>query len=230
MAASSLLSLQQALGHVFATPQLLRTALTHRSHSTAHYERLEFLGDSVLNCAVSALLYQAYPESDEGLLSRVRSHLVRQECLANLATQLGVGPCIMLGMGEKKGGGAIKESLLADVLEALLGAVFLDAGFEAASQCVAKLFDPIVKNTPLHALGKDAKTQLQEYLQGKKMPLPIYTVLVEGGMAHQAQFTVRCAVAVGKPKPVQEEGVGLSRRAAEQEAAQRVLVRLIEKI
>lgn len=213
--------LQQALAHQFADPFLLQTALTHRSHSTPHNERLEFIGDGVLNCVVATLLYQRFPQLPEGDLSRLRANLVRKETLHEIALELKLGDKIRLGEGELKSGGHQRPSILADTLEALFGAVFLDAGFDAAAALIGRLFAPRLETlTPGGQSIKDAKTRLQEYLQGKRQPLPKYTLLSTQGEAHAQQFRVECEVASLRLKG---EGAGGSRRAAEQEAAARVL-------
>lgn len=212
--------IQQHLGHSFADPSLLGQALTHRSHGASHNERLEFLGDSVLNCAVAALLYQRFSNIDEGDLSRVRANLVRQQTLYEIAQRIELSACMRLGEGELRSGGSRRPSILADGLEAVLGAVLLDAGFDAALAVVERLYEPILRNVDPHTLGKDAKTLLQEWLQSRKMPLPVYAVVATHGAAHNQLFEVECAV----PKlGVQALGSGASRRAAEQAAAKKAL-------
>ncbi|MBI3901922.1 MAG: ribonuclease III [Nitrosomonadales bacterium] len=210
-------ALCRRLGYTFAQPQLLQRALTHRSHSQAHNERLEFLGDSVLNCTVAKHLYDAYPDLPEGDLSRVRSNLVNQQTLYTLAQQLDLGELLQLGEGERKSAGHRRPSILADAMEALFGAVFLDGGFDAAQQVVLGLYVPYIKQADVQALGKDAKTLLQEYLQGKKLALPQYTVAAIQGEAHAQLFKVACEIAQLK---LITHGEGVSRRAAEQAAAE----------
>jgi ribonuclease-3 len=205
------------LGYVFTQPQLLQRALTHRSHSQAHYERLEFLGDSVLNCVIAKHLYDSFPDLPEGDLSRLRSNLVNQQTLFILAQQLHLGELLLLGEGERKSAGFRRPSILADALEALFGAVFLDAGFAAAQQVVLGLFVPFIAQADVQTLGKDAKTLLQEYLQGKRMALPKYTVIATQGEAHAQLFQVECEIAQLK---LTTRGEGVSRRAAEQSAAE----------
>lgn len=213
-------ALQDRLGYRFSAIALLRQALTHRSHSAAHNERLEFLGDSVLNCAVAHLLYQRFGKIDEGDLSRVRANLVRQQTLYEIAQKLELSPCLLLGEGELKSGGFRRPSTLADALEAVIGAILLDGGFDAAQQVIGRLYDPILRNVDPHTLGKDAKTLLQEWLQSRKMPLPVYAVVATHGAAHSQLFEVECAV----PKlDIQVLGSGGSRRAAEQAAAKLAL-------
>jgi len=212
--------LQNRLGHQFSNAALLRTALTHRSHSSAHNERLEFLGDSVLNCVVATLLYERYGELDEGDLSRLRSNLVKQQTLFEIAQKLEISRFLRLGEGELKSGGFRRPSILADTVEALLGAIFLDAGFNAASGVIRALYIPILDTVDPQTLGKDAKTLLQEYLQGRKIALPQYNVVATHGAAHDQQFEVECLI----PKlEIQVQGAGGSRRAAEQAAAKKAL-------
>ena len=219
----SLDDLQQRLGHRFGDPALLHTALTHRSFGADHNERLEFLGDAVLGLAMSALLYQRFAASDEGDLSRVRARLVRQDSLHQVALQLELPRCLRLGEGEARSGGAQRASILADALEALVGAVYLDAGFPAALAVVQRLFAQALAASDLQAAAKDPKTELQEWLQGRRMALPVYAIVETRGHAHQQVFVVRCSVdALG----VSAQGEGSSRRAAEQEAARAVLATL----
>lgn len=209
-------ALCRRLGHRFAQPQLLQRALTHRSHSAAHNERLEFLGDSLLDCAISRYLYDTFPELPEGDLSRLRANLVNQQTLATLAQQLQLGDCLQLGEGELRSGGGTRPSILADALEALFGAVWLDAGFEAAQQVVLGLYAPYIAATDLSSLGKDPKTLLQELLQGRKLPLPRYGIVETRGEAHAQTFIVSCDI----PKlQVSTRGEGGTRRLAEQDAA-----------
>jgi len=208
--------LQQALGYTFARPELLAQALTHRSYGALNNERLEFLGDSVLNCSVARALYDAFPDLPEGSLSRLRANLVRQETLAEIAATLKVGDSLRLGEGELKSGGFRRPSILADALESLFGAIFLDAGFDTAQRVVRGLFDPLVAQIDPKASGKDPKTQLQEILQSRRLPLPDYQLIDTQGEAHDQSFIVECVLS----KPVlSTRGVGKSRRAAEQEAA-----------
>ncbi|SEH98070.1 RNAse III [Paraburkholderia hospita] len=204
----------------FRNAELLRQALTHRSHSATHNERLEFLGDSVLNCAVAALLFQRFGKLDEGDLSRVRANLVKQQSLYEIAQALNISESLRLGEGELRSGGFRRPSILADTLEAILGAIFLDSGFDAAQTVIKRLYVPILDHIDPRTLGKDAKTLLQEYLQGHKIPLPTYTVVATHGAAHNQQFEVECTV----PKlDVKVSGSGASRRAAEQAAAKKAL-------
>ena len=213
-------ALQQRLGHVFAQPALLSRALTHRSFGHAHNERLEFLGDAVLNMAVSALLYQRFSGSDEGDLTRVRAHLVREESLHRAALGLGLSQVLRLSDGETRGGGAQRASILADALEALIGAAFLDGGFDAAQQVVRRLFGELIDSTEIDNWSKDAKTELQEFLQARRLAVPSYRIVATRGQAHAQTFEVECQVA---PLGLAERGEGRSRRTAEQQAARRML-------
>ncbi|MEJ8837064.1 ribonuclease III [Ramlibacter sp. AN1133] len=215
-----LAGLQQRLQHRFQDPRLLARALTHRSFSAEHNERLEFLGDSVLNLAVAALLYQRLQELPEGDLSRVRANLVKQDTLHRLAVGLGLPGLIRLGEGEARSGGHKRPSILADALEALIGAVHLDAGYPAAEALVHRLFAEVEINPGMSAAARDPKTELQEVLQGRKMKLPVYRVVGTLGAAHRQTFEVECEVS---ELGLVERGIGASRRAGEQEAAQAML-------
>jgi ribonuclease-3 len=213
-------TLQSRLGYVFKDARLLQRAITHRSHGADHYERLEFLGDAVLGLGVSALLYRRFERSTEGDLTRVRAHLVRQDTLHKLALDLGLPEVLRLSEGEARGGGAQRPSILADALEALLGAIYLEAGFDVATGLVQALFQPLVAETALDSWGKDSKTALQEWLQGRKLNVPTYRVVATHGKSHEQTFDVACEVdALG----VSTLGQGASRRAAEQIAAQLAL-------
>lgn len=212
--------LESRLRYEFRNAELLRQALTHRSHSASHNERLEFLGDSVLNCAVAGLLFQRFGKLDEGDLSRVRANLVKQQSLYEIAQALNIAEGLRLGEGELRSGGFKRPSILADAFEAILGAIFLDGGFEAAQTVIKRLYVPILDHIDPRTLGKDSKTLLQEYLQGHKIALPTYTVVATHGAAHNQQFEVECTV----PKlEVKVSGSGASRRAAEQAAAKKAL-------
>jgi ribonuclease III len=212
--------LQNRLGHMFKDAALLQQALTHRSHSSLHNERLEFLGDSILNCVVASLLFERYSKIDEGDLSRLRANLVKQQSLYEIAQRLELSQFLRLGEGELKSGGFRRPSILADTLEALFGATFLDAGFDAASKVIRALYIPILDTVDPKTLGKDAKTLLQEFLQGKKLALPQYNVVATHGAAHNQEFEIECLV----PKlDIQVFGTGGSRRAGEQAAAKRAL-------
>jgi ribonuclease III len=216
-------ALQQRIQHPFSNPKLLVQALTHRSFSADHNERLEFLGDSVLNLAVSGLLYQALESLPEGELSRVRANLVKQDTLHQLALDLGLSGLIRLGEGELRSGGVKRPSILADALEALIGAVYIDAGFDVAAALVRRLYEKVQINPQMQAAAKDPKTELQEWLQGRKMNLPAYTVVGTTGAAHKQTFEVECVISeLGRS----ERGLGNSRRAAEQAAATALLLSL----
>ncbi len=212
-------ALQERLGHRFADQRLLERALTHRSFSADHYERLEFLGDSVLSLAVSGLLYERLSSQPEGDLSRIRANLVKQDTLHGLADVLKLSPLLRLGEGEIRSGGRERPSILADALEAILGAVYLDAGFDAANALVRRLYQSVDLSPGQSVQGKDAKTALQEWLQGRKMKLPAYRVAATTGEAHRQTFEVVCQIETGH----EERGSGASRRSAEQAAAAAML-------
>lgn len=211
-----LLALQRKLGHDFTQPTLLAQALTHRSFSADHNERLEFLGDAVLGLAVSGMLYGQLAQSPEGDLSRIRANLVKQGTLVGIASDLGLSSLLRLGEGEVKTGGRQRPSILADAVEAIIGAVYLDAGYDSADRLVRHLYRNVEINLRMNAMGKDAKTELQEWLQGRKWQLPAYSVVRTTGAAHEQQFTVACFVA---ELDHTETGDGHSRRVAEQAAA-----------
>jgi ribonuclease-3 len=216
-------ALQSRLAHRFADAGLLQRALTHRSSGAEHNERLEFLGDAVLNMAVSSLLYERFSGSDEGDLTRVRAHLVREDSLHRAALVLGLPEVLRLSDGEARGGGAQRASILADAVEALIGAIYLDGGLEPASRLVRQLFGELIAGTEAESWSKDAKTELQEWLQARRLPVPAYRIVATRGQAHAQTFDVECAVAV---LGLAEQGEGRSRRTAEQEAARRMLSRL----
>jgi ribonuclease-3 len=224
--ASALEALQQRLQHPFADARLLNQALTHRSFSADHNERLEFLGDSVLNLAVSRLLFIRLTDLPEGDLSRVRANLVKQDTLHRLALDLNLPGLIRLGEGELRSGGQRRPSILADALEALIGAVFLDAGYGAAEALVTRLFEKVDITPTMSAATKDPKTQLQEWLQARRHQLPIYRVVGTLGAAHQQTFDVECEV---PELNLCERGIGGSRRAGEQAAALAMLQVIAER-
>jgi ribonuclease-3 len=212
--------LQTRLGYTFQDAGLLQQALTHRSHSATHNERLEFLGDSVLNCVVASILYERFAAIDEGDLSRLRANLVKQQSLFEIAQRLELSQFLRLGEGELKSGGFRRPSILADTLEALLGAIFLDTGFDAANRVIRAFYIPILDSVDPKTLGKDSKTLLQEFLQSKKIPLPTYNVVATHGAAHSQEFEIECLV----PRlNIQVYGRGGSRRAGEQAAAKMAL-------
>ena len=208
--------LRERLGYSFRRPELLAQALTHRSHGARHNERLEFVGDAVLNCVVAHALYDRFPDIDEGELSRVRASLVNRDTLAEIARRLSLNDAILLGEGEQKSGGPDRPSILADALEALYGAVFLDGGFEAARAVIDRTFGEVLRDADPAALGKDPKTRLQEWLQARRLPVPDYRIAEVSGEAHAQRFTAECSIpALG----VVTQGTGNSRRTAEQAAA-----------
>ncbi len=215
--------LEQTLGHRFSDSSLLQMALTHRSHSSPHNERLEFLGDSILNGVIARQLFDRFPDVPEGDLSRLRANLVRQDSLHQLALSLSLGKFLRLGEGELKSGGSQRPSILADALEALFGAIWLDAGYDAASAVIVLLYGnmlgAIVPGQPI----KDAKTRLQEILQGNRLPLPKYLLIGTEGEAHAQQFKIACEI---DSLHIRTEGSGGSRRTAEQMAAERALERM----
>ncbi len=213
-------ALEERLGYQFANHELLEQAVTHRSHGVVHNERLEFLGDAVLNCTIAQLLFQKFARLNEGDLSRLRANLVKQQSLAEIAERLELSQFLRLGEGERKSGGFRRPSILADTLEAAIGAVFVDRGFDAAREVITRLFEPVLKSVDPKTLGKDSKTLLQEFLQGKRLPLPLYSVVETRGAAHNQEFEVECSV----PKfDISVRGSGRSRRAAEQSAAKLAL-------
>lgn len=216
--------LQDKLGYIFTNPLLLEQALTHRSHSGIHNERLEFLGDSILNCVVALMLYERFTKIDEGDLSRLRANLVKQQSLYEIAQRLELSPFLRLGEGELKSGGFRRPSILADTMEALFGAIFIDGGFDQTKKVISTLYQPVLQTVDPKTLGKDAKTLLQEYLQSRHIALPVYTVVATHGAAHNQVFEIECAV----PKfNIQVTARGGSRRAGEQSAAKLALEAVI---
>lgn len=219
-------TLQSRLQHHFSDPDLLTLAVTHRSFSADHNERLEFLGDSVLNLAVAHLLFERLSELPEGDLSRVRANLVKQDTLHGLALNLGLAEALRLGEGEMRSGGQRRPSILADALEAILGAVYLDAGYGVAEALVHRLFESVEINPTMQAAAKDPKTELQEWLQARKMRVPVYCVVGTTGAAHQQTFEVECEIT---ELGMTQRGMGGSRRAGEQAAAAAMLENLRSK-
>lgn len=215
--------LQADLEYRFSRPSLIEQALTHRSAGSPNNERLEFLGDSILNCVIAHALFERFADLREGEMSRLRANLVRQESLYRIASDLQLGNELRLGEGELKSGGERRPSILADALEAVIGAVFLDGGFNAAQRVVLGLYQDQLEQIDLRQSGKDAKTSLQEWLQGRRYPLPIYELMRVRGEAHAQEFEVECRVS--KPALV-TVGIGQSRRVAEQSAAQRAIEEL----
>ncbi|KGQ18934.1 Ribonuclease III [Lysobacter dokdonensis DS-58] len=211
-------------GYDFVDPGLLAQALTHRSAAPAHNERLEFLGDALVNLFVAEALYKRWPRADEGTLTRARAELVRESALAAIARTLELGQHLVLGPGEMKSGGHRRDSILADAVEAIVGAIHLDGGFEACRTAVLPWFESSIDALPPpNKIGKDAKTRLQEWLQARGKPLPAYTLVSESGDEHAKTFRVACALA--EPR-IECEGEGTSRRAAEQVAAEAVLAKI----
>ena len=216
--------LRDRLGYEFRDPALLREALTHRSFGVPHNERLEFVGDAVLNCAVALMLFEQFPATQEGELSRARANLVNRDTLVQLGRQIGLGAHIRLGEGEIKSGGADRASIIADALEAVLGAVFLDGGFVAARTVIDRVYADLLRCADPTTLGKDPKTRLQEWLQARRYPVPEYAVVATTGEAHAQQFEVDCRIPA---LAVTTRGSGTSRRAAEQNAAAAAFARVV---
>ena len=212
--------LEQRLGHRFRDPALLSRALTHRSFGQEHNERLEFVGDAVLNCVIAAVIYRRFPSLPEGDLSRIRANLVNRDCLLQRAHELALPGMVRLGEGEIKSGGAARPSILADATEALFGAIFQDGGFDAAREAIERCYADAINAVDPGASGKDPKTRLQEWLQAKGMPLPEYTITNIEGEAHRQRFTVECRITALDRVTT---GHGSSRRIAEQEAARAAL-------
>ena len=219
-------ALQARLQHQFENPALLGRAVTHSSFSADHNERLEFLGDAVLNLVVADFLFAKLSTLPEGDLSRIRANLVKQDTLHNLSVDLGLPHVIRLGEGEVRSGGHKRPSILADALEAVIGAVYLDAGYAVAQALVQRLFKAVEINPQMEAVAKDAKTELQEWLQGRKMKLPLYRVVGTTGQAHKQTFDVECEIL---ELNLTERGIGNSRRAGEQSAAVAMLQMLKTK-
>ena len=220
--------LEQRLGYAFRDPALLARALTHRSHNADHNERLEFVGDAVLNCVVALALFRRFPQLPEGDLSRIRANLVNRDSLLARAQELGIEGTVRLGDGELRSGGVSRPSILSDATEAVFGAVFLDGGFDAARTVVTGLFGEVIATTDLTSWTKDAKTELQEWLQARRLPVPTYRISATRGQAHAQTFEVECEVPA---LSLLESGEGRSRRVAEQEAARRMLdaLKVIDK-
>lgn len=220
--------LQRDLGYRFADPALLQQALTHRSFGQPNNERLEFLGDSILNCVTSIALYARFVNLREGEMSRLRASLVRQEALHRIALQLDLGRCLRLGEGELKSGGFRRPSILADALEAVFAAVFLDSDFAGAKQVIDRLYAPLLEEVDPQAPSKDPKTALQEWLQSKRLPLPTYNMVEVTGEAHAQEFEVACEIRNQK-HDIRTIGRGTSRRIAEQQSAELALAQLRKK-
>lgn len=224
MRSKNLQLLERKLGYAFADYALLKQALTHRSFSSTNNERLEFLGDAILDAVVTKSLYRTFTSLSEGELSRFRSRLVRQDALYEVAKELDLGEYLWMGEGELKSGGFRRPSILADAFEAILGAIWLDGGYDAAEHLVERLFQPRITNLDPNLQGKDNKSLLQEWLQAQRVELPTYEVLETVGEAHEQEFKVRCTV---EKFSVTAQGEGSSRRAAEQDAAAKVYQLLV---
>jgi ribonuclease-3 len=216
-------SFRARLGYEFGNPDLLRAALTHRSYGASHNERLEFVGDAVLNCVVGAVLYHRFASVAEGDLSRARAGLVNQDTLARVARSIALGAEIRLGEGEQKSGGSHRPSILADTLEAVFGAVFVDGGYDAARAVIEKCYGDVLARADPASLGKDAKTRLQEWLQARRMAVPEYEVTSTSGEAHAQVFDVACRIPA---LDIVANGRGTNRRGAEQAAAEAALARI----
>lgn len=214
-------------GHVFRDAALLKQALTHRSAGAPHNERLEFLGDALVGLFVAEALYARWPKADEGALTRARSELVRESSLAAIARGMDLGGALILGPGEMKSGGHRRDSILSDALEALVGAIYLDAGYEACRLAVMPWFAAAIEELPAGKVEKDAKTRLQEWLQARQRGLPVYEAVSESGDDHAKVFRVRCRLTDAE---LSAEGEGGSRRAAEQAAAEGVLQALLSLV
>ena len=212
--------LSRALGHTFEDEALLEQALTHRSAAKVHNERLEFLGDAILGMVIADALYKAFPDVPEGKLTRMRSTLVKGETLAELAKEANVGDLLRLGQGELKSGGHRRSSILADAMEAILGAIYLDAGLPKVQQVIASLWDSRIKNLNPNEHPKDNKTRLQEFLQSRRLSLPVYEVVDITGQDHAQTFNVSCTV---EEFNLIVSATGNSRRKAEQQAARLML-------
>jgi ribonuclease-3 len=215
-----------SIGYRFNDPRLLALALTHRSHGAPHNERLEFLGDSVINCAIAWELYQKFPDLVEGELSRLRANLVNQQSLAAVAREFDLGRHIRLGEGEQKSGGADRPSILADAVEAVIGAAFIDGGFDAAHRMVTVMFAARLEQIDPRTAAKDAKTRLQELLQSRRIGLPKYVILSTHGEAHAQRFEVECTI---QELGIRCTGEGASRRTAEQAAAESAYALIVRR-
>ncbi|AWX14453.1 ribonuclease III [Mergibacter septicus] len=226
MKQQNLIKLEKKIGYHFQQPALLKQALTHRSAATLHNERLEFLGDSILNFTIGEALYHKFPQVNEGDLSRMRATLVREKTLAMLAREFQLGDYLTLGPGELKSGGFRRDSILSDCVEAIIGAIYLDAGWQAVMPVIQQWYQELLTQIQPGDNQKDPKTRLQEYLQGKRLPLPLYDVIDIKGEAHNQTFTVECKTS--KPE-LTVSGKGSSRRKAEQAAAKAILVALERK-
>ncbi|MBK4775529.1 ribonuclease III [Candidatus Pantoea edessiphila] len=213
--------LQNKIGYTFIHLELLKQALTHRSANSKHNERLEFLGDSILNYVIANVLYHKFPYINEGDMSRMRATLVRGNTLAEMARKFNLGECLRLGTGELKSGGFRRESILADTVEAIIGSIFLDSNIHTIEKLILNWYQTQLDEISPGDKQKDYKTRLQEYLQSRHLPLPAYVMVMVRGEAHDQEFTIHCQVS-GIAEPI--IGVGFSRRKAEQAAAKQALV------
>jgi ribonuclease-3 len=220
-------TLAKKLGLKFNNPNLFKQALTHRSADSINNERLEFLGDSVLGFVIAECLCEKFPEADEGVLSRLSATLVNQTVLANLARQLNLGDFLLLGSGELKSGGYRRDSILSDALEAIIGAIQQDQGMDAAKQWILKLFTDSINKLSLDGWKKDAKTRLQELMQGRGLELPVYLLLSQEGQPHDQYFQVECRIPL---MSLTTQGGGKSRKKAEQQAAENMLAKLLDEM
>lgn len=227
LTAQAIRQLNQAIGYEFKDNKLLQRALTHRSASAKHYERLEFLGDSILSMVIAEALYHRFSTHDEGDLSRMRATLVCGPMLAKLAQSFELGDHLQLGPGELKSGGFRRESILSDAVEGIIGAVYMDSDLDTCKQMVLGWFKPYLETIKPGASQKDPKTRLQEYMQARQQALPVYEVVARQGQAHNQQFTVSCSIE-NLPEPLQ--GTGTSRRKAEQAAATAALHELEDNV
>lgn len=216
--------LQEKIGYIFNSREILIQALTHRSASQSHNERLEFLGDSILSYAISNALYHKFPYVDEGVLSRIRATLVRKNTLAEIAQEFNLGQYLRLGLGELKNGGFLRESILANAIEALMGSIFLDSNIQITEKLILKWYDRRLRRINLDNKHKDPKTCLQEFMQGLHLPLPVYSVIQVTGESHNQKFTIHCQI---KNLNYPIIGNGFSRQKAEQDAANKAL-RILE--
>lgn len=214
------LELTKKLNYAFRDSSYLKMALTHRSKGGEHNERLEFLGDAVVNFVIAEILFQQFPRATEGELSRWRASLVNRDALADLAKEFDLGPHLLLGPGELRSGGSERQSILSCAMEAIIGAVYLDGGFAVVKERIMAWYEPLLQSLSSAASHKDPKTLLQEYLQSRRLALPVYTVEAIEGEAHQQLFTVSCQIDGVDEKTF---GKGTSRRRAEQDAAQSML-------
>jgi len=213
--------LEKSLGYAFNSgAELLARALTHKSHSSSNYERLEFLGDSLLGFVVADALFDRFPDADEGQLTRLRASLVRQETLAEVGRELDLGQFLILGPGALKSGDQARDSILSDVVEAIIGVIYLDGGIEPCRQFISRMYEDRLSRCEPDAILKDPKTRLQEFLQQNSQELPVYTILTVTGPPHMQAFIVECRIANGNKA---FQGQGASRRKAEQDSAENAL-------